>query len=769
MQISIQGIVQGVGFRPFIYKLASQLNINGFVLNSNSGVFIEIEGDSVSLQNFLTRLHSERPVHCEITNLEFSYLDIYGYKNFEIKESYCAGNDLTLILPDIATCKDCLNELYDPSNRRYLYPFINCTNCGPRLSIIHSLPYDRPNTSMKLFKMCDKCKEEYENPDNRRFHAQPISCYDCGPTLSLFNSASASLCNNLEVIKKAVQLIKEGNIVAIKGIGGFHLVVDATNEKAILRLRQRKSREEKPFALMFSNLNQVKQACAVDELEEKILCSVQSPIVLLKKKMNFLIAKSAAPSNPYLGAMLPYSPLHHLLMHELRTPIVATSGNLSEEPICYDEIEALNRLHGIADFFLVHNRPIVRPLDDSIIKIVMNRPMLLRRARGFAPLPIIKQINNSILSDKYGNLVALGAHQKNTISFIKNGNIFVSQHIGDLSTLEANLNFENVYNDYKNLYKIDNENVVCDLHPDYTATKFAKTNFQNHISVQHHIAHLASCKLENQVEGSALGVAWDGTGLGLDGTIWGGEFFLCDENSFKHLAQFRRFKLPGGDKAIKDIRRSTIGILFECYGDQLKSFEKIAGIRYSNKELKLFFNILQKNINCFTTSSVGRLFDAISYLLGIVEKSSFEGQAAMMLEYAADPCESSSYPFNFIADEEIIDWEPMLDKILEDIRVKKSPGTISGKFHNTLVEIILYMANYFRQEKVILSGGCFQNVLLLEKTIKKLQAEKIKVYWHQLVPTNDGGISFGQIAYVLSKSKKEINKQGNQNVFSNSR
>jgi hydrogenase maturation protein HypF len=614
--------------------------------------------------------------------------------------------------------------------------------------------------------MCDACREEYENPLNRRFHAQPIACPVCGPSIQLWDEIGNVLAKNNDALKLASEKIKIGNIVALKGLGGFHLIVDASNEEAVKRLRERKHHEEKPFALMFPILKSIENICFVSEVEGSLLSSPESPIVLLKKKhfdskidnRQSSSIDSVAPSNPYLGIMLPYSPLHHLLMRELKTPVVATSGNISDEPICIDEDEALIRLKGITDFFLVHNRPIVRPVDDSIVRIVMNRPMVIRRARGFAPLPI--QQNNR----QSKNILAVGAHLKNTIAFIKDNNVFISQHIGDLSTSEANENFYRSVNDYTGLYKTDQHYIACDLHPDYISTKFALSQNSKIIPVQHHVAHIASCMLENQIEKDVLGVAWDGTGYGLDETIWGGEFFIVDKNDFRHVAQFKKYKLPGGEKAITDIKRSAIGLLYELFGssfspDQIRLFRKIGPT-----DLNIILKMLKKNINCFETSSVGRLFDAVSYILGIAERSFYEGQAAMMLEFAADPNEVQFYSFKILKTTPIvIDWMPMLRDILRDIEKNVSSSIISGKFHNTLVEIILRIAKIFNQGKIVLSGGCFQNILLLERAIKKLEANNFKVYWHQRVPTNDGGISLGQIAYAIREINKQSKKDRNIN------
>ena len=523
VKITIHGAVQGVGFRPFIFRLASELNLKGFVLNSSAGVQIEAEGEKYILDSFVLRIEKEKPKAAIINSLEFSFLDETGFNKFEIVKSNDADEKTTLIVPDIAVCDDCLNELYDPNDRRYLYPFINCTNCGPRFSIINSLPYDRPNTSMYEFEMCDDCRKEYEDPANRRFHAQPVACPKCGPHIELWDSSGNLISKNHSTINNAIEKIKEGKIIALKGIGGFQLIVDATDIKAVDELRIRKHREEKPFAVMFPNIESVKEICVVNDFEERLLLSPEAPIVLLKKHVNKdiekIISPSVAPGNPYLGVMLAYSPLHHLLLNELGKPIVATSANISEEPIIIDENEALNKLKNIADYYLVNNRKIVRHVDDSIVRVILGREMVLRRARGYAPLPIQNKINLN------GNkILAVGGHLKNTIALSVGNNIFSSQHIGDLSTQEAEKTFEDVINDFEKLYEVKTDNIVSDLHPDYISTKFAKTKNKNLTQVQHHTAHIAACVAENQIDDEVLGVSWDGTGYGTDGNIWGGNF-----------------------------------------------------------------------------------------------------------------------------------------------------------------------------------------------------------------------------------------------------
>lgn len=734
------------------------------MLNNSSGVFIEAEGSESILRNFLSRIEADKPKLSVITSLEHSFLDPLGYSKFEIKKSEEGDDVSAFILPDMAVCDDCLKEMLNPNNSRYLYPFINCTNCGPRFSIIESLPYDRPNTSMKNFKMCDKCREEYENPSDRRFHAQPIACPECGPQLFLWDENGNIFSEKQSALKQTVDLIRQGKIIALKGLGGFQLIVDATNDEAVRELRKRKHREEKPFALMFPSVESVKEVCEVSETEERVLCSPESPIILLKRKSKIgnpisKISVTVAPHNPYLGAMLPYTPLHHLLMKKLNLPLVATSANLSEEPICIDEYEALERLKGIADYYLIHNRPIVRHVDDSIVRVIMNRELVMRRARGYAPLPVMVNEKYSLLKEK--TILAVGGHLKNTVALKKGNNIFISQHIGDLSTEESNKTFKKVIDDFKLLYNAEPEIIISDLHPEYISTKYAKQLSEKIEQVQHHYAHVAACRFENQVEGDALGVSWDGTGYGLDGTVWGGEFFLTDDNSYKHFAQFRKFVLPGGEKAIKEPRRSLTGILFEIAGVSfVNEFSDLIENKFTSAEIGILLNMLSKKINSPVTSSAGRLFDAVSSLLGICDRTNYEGQAAMMLEFAADLNEKGSYPFEIKeTDKLIIDWQPILISMINDLRKDINSSFISTKFHNTLAKVILEIVKRSELNKVVLSGGCFQNALLTERTINLLQENKYKVYWHQRIPPNDGGIALGQIAaYMMLSNSDSVGK-----------
>jgi hydrogenase maturation protein HypF len=797
LKVIVHGVVQGVGFRPFIYRLATQFELHGWVLNSSQGVFIEVEGMEENLNSFLLRLQREKPTRAIIQSMEFSFLDPVGYNSFEIRKSEEAGEKTVLVLSDIASCQECRGEVFDSTDRRLLYPFTNCTNCGPRFTIIEALPYDRPNTSMKAFKMCTECNYEYENPLNRRFHAQPNACPLCGPTLEFWTSGGEVIARGDHALFAAVKALKFGKILALKGLGGFHLIVDARNERAIAKLRERKRREEKPFALMFPSLDLVKRYCQVSPFEERLLLSPESPIVLLRKNPEANdLAPSVAPVNPYLGVMLPYTPLHHILMQELGFPIVATSGNLKDEPIVTDEREALVRLRGIGEMFLVHNRPIIRHVDDSVVRIAVGRELLLRRARGYAPLPINAVVAHGCVA--LPKILAVGAHLKNTVAISLKDQVFISQHIGDLETQEAYESFQRVIKDFKKLYEFEPEVIACDMHPDYLSTKYARSLDLPIIEVQHHHAHVAACTAENQLEGPVLGVSWDGTGYGTDGTIWGGEFLLADFASFKRVCHLRTFRLPGGEKAIREPRRTALGVLYELFGEE--AMERIVMARHTSpllhtfgeEELRILVHMIRKDINSPLTSSVGRLFDAVAALIGLRGWVSFEGQAAMDLEYITRDGIKSYYPFEFLDLTEpvpslskdssriekepelhssvssspsyIVDWAPMILAILEDIRKGVPADEIATKFHNTLSEVVTSVANLLGMERIVLTGGVFQNGYLTERTCRRLEEEGFKSYIHQRVPPNDGGISFGQVAVAAASLKKGVRR----NVFSNS-
>lgn len=741
--MSVRGAVQGVGFRPFVYRLATSLGLNGWVVNSPQGVFLDVEGDHERLNDFILRFQRETPPRSFIQSLESSLLDPVGYASFEIRESESAGDKTALVLPDCATCPECLAEIFDPSNRRYLYPFTNCTNCGPRYSIIAALPYDRINTSMRGFIMCDSCLAEYNNPGDRRFHAQPNACPDCGPHLELWNDAGTIIATRHEALQDAVAMILEGRVVAVKGLGGFHLVVSARHDGAVKLLRERKHREEKPFALMAPSLDWVRYVCRVSDFEARLLISPEAPIVILERipggPNDPGVTPAVAPGNPYLGIMLPYTPLHHILLRELQCPIVATSGNLTDEPICTDEREALDRLWGIADAFLVHNRPIVRHVDDSIARIMVGRELIVRRARGFAPLPVE-------LPQAPVESVAVGAHLKNTVAVSKGTNVFVSQHIGDLETAQSYSAFQSALSSLRQLFEVRPARVVSDLHPDYLSTRFARGMGLPVITVQHHFAHVASCIAENRVTEPVLGVSWDGTGYGPDGTVWGGEFLLTHGSTFERIGTFRRFMLPGGDRAVKEPRRSALGVLYEILGPQLfEDSNRLPISAFTAREITILHQALDQKLNAPVTSSAGRLFDAVASIMGLRQVSSYEGQAAMELEFCTAGASSDECYEIRVSPDRVFDWEGLIRGILHDSANSVPRSLISAKFHNSLTEVIVSVARIAGQERVVLTGGCFQNRYLTERTVQRLTAEGFKPYWHQRIPPNDGGIALGQI------------------------
>ncbi|MEC4815310.1 MAG: carbamoyltransferase HypF [Scytonema sp. PMC 1069.18] len=760
LHLEVRGIVQGVGFRPFIYNLATQLELVGWVRNSYQGVVIEVEGTRKALKTFLQRIEQDKPPHAMLQTVEVDWLPPVGYVTFDIRPSKASKTTAksALILPDLATCPDCLRELFDPTNRRDRYPFTNCTHCGPRFSILEALPYDRPNTTMRSFQMCTACQGEYNNPLDRRFHAQPNACPHCGPHLELWNADGKVLASHDEAIQQTAEAIRQGKIVAIKGLGGFHLVVDARNEASVKILRERKRRPHKPLALMYPTLDAIEEHCQVSEVEKQLLCSSQAPIVLLHRLPSHHstshIAPSVAPGNPYLGVMLPYTPLHHLLLTELGFPIVATSGNLTSEPICIDSHEALQRLSNIADVFLVHNRPIARPVDDSIVRVIQGQISILRRARGYAPLPLTR-----LTQRKQGSsftLLAVGGHLKNTVALLCEQQIFTSQHLGDLDNPQTVQRFEEAIAHLLSLYDTQPLAIACDAHPDYHSSHFAQshcTETNTILPIQHHYAHVLSCMVDNHLEPPVLGIAWDGTGYGLDGTIWGGEFLTIPTqpktiDGFERVAYLRPFPLPGGEQAVKEPRRSALGLLYECFGEAALSMTYLPPLQtFSASELKVLRTMLQRGFNVPKTTSAGRLFDAIASLLGLSQFVTFEGQAAMELEFLVDGIVTDEiYPLPL---GHTLDWSSLLNAILTDLDIGVSKRIIAAKFHNTMVEGMVSIAKQQAIQQVVLTGGCFQNRYLLERAIHRLRTAGFSPYWHHQIPTNDGGIAIGQVMGAL--------------------
>ena len=751
LRLELRGAVQGVGFRPFVYRLARELRLAGFVRNTPQGAVIEVEGAEGVLTDFARRVHEDRPSHCRVDACVGSIREPIGSGQFVIEGSAEEGTKAGCILPDLASCADCLREVFDPRNPRYRYPFTNCTHCGPRFSIVEGIPYDRARTTMKVFALCDACRREYEDPADRRFHAQPNACPICGPAIALWDRHGRTMASGDDALRSAVQEIQRGKIVAIKGLGGFHLFVDARNEDAVRLLRARKRRDEKPFAVMFPDLQWVHDFCECGADEAAWLNSAAAPIVVVRRKKNKsggkapyskdAIAASVAPGNPYVGALLPYTPLHHLLMAGLRFPVVATSGNVSDEPICIDEGEVVERLGGIADVFLVHNRPIARAMEDSVMQIAADCEQMLRVGRGFAPLTLA-------LPGFPSPVLALGGHLKNTVALSIEDRVVVSQHHGDLDTLEARRSFEQSRCDLPRLYDAVPKVVVCDLHPDYVSTHAAEQIGAFIHRVQHHEAHIRACMLEHGVTGSVLGVAWDGTGYGTDGVIWGGEFLHLDGSSCRRVASLRPFRLPGGEAAIREPRRAALGVLFEVFGDD---FSEHANLRASDHNI--LAKMLQIGLQAPKTTSIGRLFDAVASLCGLRHVSRFEGQAAMDLQFAAEESSSADEYTIAIRGDGTLDWEPMIREVLADLRKDDYVSAVSAKFHRALASTVVEVARRTGESRVVLGGGCFQNRLLLELTITKLRSAGFEVYWPQRVPPNDGGLALGQLAAYFASQE----------------
>jgi hydrogenase maturation protein HypF len=753
VRIDVRGAVQGVGFRPFVYQCAMKLDLSGWVENTTFGVRLEAEGEADDIAALLRAIEEAPPPNASIVSIDVKELEPRAEEAFFIRSSTSEGARIAQILPDLATCRDCLGELFDPNDRRYLYPLINCTHCGPRYSIVEDVPYDRARTSMRHFPMCPACRAEYEDPLNRRFHAEPNACPVCGPRIFLWDGVGAVLARDHDALLGTAEAIRAGKIVAAKGIGGFHLIVDARNDEAVRRLRARKGRAEKPFAVMFPSLTQLERECEVAPQERALLVGPACPIVLLRSRPG-RVAACVAPNNPRLGVLLPYAPLHHLLMRELGFPIVATSGNLSDEPIATDEAEALVRLAGIADLFLVHNRPIVRPIDDSVARIVCGRDQLLRRARGYAPAPIrVDGLPSGIL--------ALGGHMKTTVAVTLEDAVLLSQHLGDLETVAAREAHRRAVDDMMKLRGLAPRLVVHDLHPDYATSRMAAEMGPPVAAVQHHLAHVAACMAEHGIAPPVLGVAWDGTGYGTNGTIWGGEFLLVTDEGWRRVAHLRGFCLPGGELAVREPRRAAIGLLYEAFGEDAFAMDDLPPVvEFSLAERKVMQTMLRNGVNAPRTSSVGRLFDGFAALSGLRQRTSYEGQTAAEFEWAADGIDAGKpYVFPLTASPAkdmswILDWKPALDRLLSDRRAGVPAGAISAAFHAGLVAALVSVAQRIGERRVVLTGGCFQNVRLTETAVAALRAAGHEPIWHRAVPPNDGGIALGQAVWAAWSEQK---------------
>ena len=746
--ISVKGVVQGVGFRPFIYQLAAKHNLKGWVRNTSGDVRIEVEGEAKDIEQFLLGLREQAPPLSHIEDITVTHGSPANYEKFEIRHSLAEEGKYQLVSPDIATCPDCLREIFSPEDRRHRYPFTNCSNCGPRFTSIADVPYDRPNTTMHRFRMCPECQQEYDDPLDRRFHAQPNACPRCGPQLELTDARGNSV-TCADVIGKTSQLLREGKIIAVKGLGGFLLACDATNQAVVNRLRQRKNRPARPLAIMVSSLDEVRKHCNVNNAEARLLASPGSPIVLMKWKTYSTITPAVAPGLKYLGVMLPYTPMHHILLRETGLPLVMTSGNLSEEPIAKDNDEAIRRLAAISDYFLMHNRDIHARYDDSVAMIERGVPQFVRRARGYAPHPIH-------LTYKSQQILGCGAEEKNTFCLTRDNFAFLSQHIGDMENLETMENFANTIALYKKLFRIEPEIIAHDLHPEYLATKYAKELAAKDkniklVPVQHHHAHITSCMADNGLEEPVIGVSFDGTGYGSDGHIWGGEFLVADYRQFTRMGHLEYLPLPGGALAIKKPYRIATGYLLSLFGD---SNQHLPFLKNADPlEIDIIKSQLEKNINSPLTSSCGRLFDAVSALLGIRGEIEYEAQAAIELEMLAydKASETGSYPFTLIEQDNmsLIKLQDLFAAIVHDLHSKTPKPEIAVRFHNTVARMITELCQIISSNtgitQVALSGGVFQNRLLLRKAVALLESDGFEVFTHRQVPCNDGGISLGQV------------------------
>ncbi|GFO53637.1 carbamoyltransferase HypF [Geomonas sp. Red276] len=749
IRIRIEGIVQGVGFRPFIYRLATSRSLSGWVMNTPSGVIVEAQGPEVVVDRLSEEIPPLAPPLARIDRLSLEEIPCEEEKGFTIRESGGHGNEVQ-VSPDCDVCPDCLTELFNPADRRYRYPFINCTNCGPRYSIIKGAPYDRPLTTMAPFVMCEACRAEYEDPANRRFHAQPNACPVCGPSLSLVDRDGKAVEG--DPLDKAVDLLKDGKILAIKGLGGYHLAVDATNEAAVRELRNRKKRDDKPFALMAPDLAAVAALAFFDDTERRLLEGPERPIVLLRKRERNRIAPQVAPTNGYFGIMLPYTPLHHLLLAGNFTALVMTSGNLSDEPICYRDDDARERLKGLADFFLLHNREIQTRTDDSVIRVFRGNPIFLRRSRGYAPRGIT-------IPPLTRNVLAVGAELKGAICLARSGKAFLSQHIGDLGNAATLASLEETVLHLERTLQITPEVVAHDLHPDYLSTAYAHSRQGiAKVGVQHHHAHLASCLAENGVEGEAIGVILDGTGYGTDGTIWGGEFLVGDYSKFERKGNFVPHPLPGGDAAVREPYRMAISYLYGIYGDTIFDLPLPCVQRVPGLERKLFLRMLERGINSPLTSSCGRLFDAVASLIGLRHRVAFEGQAAIELEAVAESSQwDGCYPYKveLFQGRYLVSFSPMIRQIADEVASGRPAADIARGFHNTVADVIAETCWMIRQEtkigRVALSGGVFQNKLLTEGICSLLSDNDFEVFTQRLAPPNDGGIALGQ-AMIAARS-----------------
>jgi hydrogenase maturation protein HypF len=766
--IQVTGIVQGVGFRPFVYNLAKTLGLVGYVFNSSSGVTIEIEGSRPSVEQFVSTLTHHPPPLAQIADIAIRELEPQGGGEFSIHESRRQEGEFVLVSPDVATCEDCWSDVGDRNNRRYGYPFTNCTNCGPRYTIIQDIPYDRAKTTMGVFSMCERCQQEYTDPTNRRFHAQPNACPVCGPSLALIEQGSSfgvpafdSRHASLSILHQVREQLRDGRIVAVKGLGGFLLACDAANDASVRLLRKRKRRSDKPFALMARDLASVESFCLVSEADRKALVHSRRPIVVLPRKPGSTLPAALAPGNETLGVMLPYTPLHYLLFSDspeepTQFPaLVMTSGNLSEEPIVISNEEAWQRLGGVADTFLFHNRDIYMRADDSVVRTFEGRERVLRRSRGYVPHAIELDL-------PFQELLAFGGELKNTLCLTKDRYAILSQHIGDLENYETMVFFQETLRNLKKLFRVEPRAVAYDLHPGYMSTRLAlehaaESGLEHAFGVQHHHAHIASCMAENHLRDKVIGVAFDGTGYGTDGAIWGGEFLIADFVEFERRAHFRYVPLPGGDAAVRHPWRMAVSYLRDALGSVPENLTCLQEVPAA--QIKLVEQMIAKQINTAQTSSCGRLFDAVAALVGLGSTVSFEGQAAISLEAIAATDITTSYEYEIeTAAPLVVDFRKVITAITSDLGRGKPAAEISARFHNTICAVIVDVCQRLREsdglEAVCLSGGTFQNMYLLEHAVAELRRSGFSVYLHSAVPCNDGGLSLGQ-AVIANQRLRE--------------
>ena len=743
-KIKITGIVQGVGFRPFVYNLALKYDIKGWVNNDEKGVNILLSSSEENIQNFINELKSNPPILAKINSINIEKItEIKEYKTFEIIQSESSKNKSTIISADIAICDDCLNDINDMSNFRYNYSLTNCTNCGPRYSIIKTVPYDRINTSMFSFELCEKCKNEYENPTNRRYHAQPIACEKCGPNVVLYSNKNEVLSSDINAIKEIAQKINEGSIVAIKGMGGFHLICDANNDKTIEDLRTRKSRLNKPFAVMFKDINSIKSYVELTPKEEEFLSSKEKPIVLVKKKKEFNLSQLLAPNINHLGSFIAYTPLHHLLFRYLNNPIVATSANLKGEPIIISKDEIIEKLSDVVDFILDFNRDILNASDDSVIQIVDNDITKIRNARGYSPTAF------SFENKSKKKILSLGANQKSTISLYFENNLILSPYIGDLNSLKSMEYFERTIETFKRFYDFEPEVLVCDKHPNYESTKFALKLKQTNpnlelVQIQHHYAHVLSVMAEYKLNKDVLAFIFDGTGYGDDGNIWGGEVFVASKTEYKRVNHFKYFKLLGGEKAVLEPKRVALSLLFDSFSlEEVLNLEIPCVKAFKESEIKMLHTMWQKGLNSPLTSSVGRLFDAVASFANILHIQSYEGETGLQIEENYDKTITQSYAY------EIIEGKIELSSMIKQMILEKDKKQICSKFINTIGQIILDISNLYKDLPIVLGGGVFQNRTLLELLVNKFKEQNREFYYNKNIPLNDGGISVGQIYHII--------------------